>query len=52
MWGSAFDLAGLIIGIDFRQRLRQFEVNVVQTHLPLLDPASHLDGQNARNARI
>ena len=41
--GSAFDLQGLLVGIDFRQWLGNFEVNVVQTHFPLLDPASHLD---------
>ena len=42
-WRSAFDLQGLPVGIDFRQWLGHFEVNVVQIHFPLLNPASHLD---------
>jgi len=42
-WGSAFELPGLLVGIDFRQWIGNFEVNVVQTHFPLLDPVSHLD---------
>jgi hypothetical protein len=41
--GSAFDLPCVIIGIDFGQRLRQLEVDVVEANLPLLDPASYLD---------
>ena len=31
------------VGIDFLQFLRQFELNIVQAHFPLLDPASHPD---------
>jgi hypothetical protein len=30
-WRSTFDLQGLLLGIDFRQWLGNFEVNVVQT---------------------
>ena len=37
--GSAFDLKGVLLGINFRQWLGHVEVNVVQTHLPSLDPA-------------
>ena len=40
---SAFDLQGLLVGIDFRQWLGHFEVNIVQTHFPLLDPDAELD---------
>jgi hypothetical protein len=43
MWENVFNLAGVIIRVDFVQRLRQFEVDVIQAHLPLLDPTSHLD---------
>src|SRR5450631_164620 len=42
-WWSAFDPPGRLVGIDFRQRLGQVEVNIVQIHLPLFDPASRLD---------
>src|ERR1700686_1156746 len=41
--GSAFDLKGVLLGINFRQWLGHLKVNVVQSHLPLLDPVSYLD---------
>jgi hypothetical protein len=40
---TVLDPIGVLIGIDFLQFLRQFKLNVVQAHFPLLDPGSHLD---------
>jgi hypothetical protein len=41
--GSALNLIGMLIRVDFLQRFGQVQVNGIQAHLPLLDPASHLD---------
>jgi hypothetical protein len=35
-------------GVDVLQRLRQFEVDVVEADFPLLDPASYLNALIAR----
>jgi hypothetical protein len=38
----AFELAGLLLEFDFRERFGQFQIDIIQTHFPLLDPDSHL----------
>jgi hypothetical protein len=41
--GSIPELACVLLRIDFLQRFGQIELEVVQAHFPLLDPAPYLD---------